>query len=104
MSKEKFDLPYQSPVLSALLGSDNPLLSQYHQDISSLNACRKNIDIQLTPSDILRLKTRLNINSDEFLPENTYPFEIDAHGLREVGANLKHDEEVAIKLSNHSTN
>ncbi len=81
MSEEKFDLPHASPVVPAMLTGDSPIQFQCHKGISCFNACCKNIDIQLTPYDILRLKKRLNISADEFLPKYTFPFEIDAHGL-----------------------
>ena len=81
MSEEKFDLPYEGPVVPEMLTDDSPIQFQCHQGISCFNACCKNIDIQLTPYDILRLKKRLNISTDEFLPKYTFPFEIDAHAL-----------------------
>lgn len=52
-----------------------------HKDISCFNACCKNIDIILTPYDILRLKKHLGLSSDEFLVKHAVPFEMDFHGM-----------------------
>jgi len=38
-----------------------------HPGISCFNACCHNIDVVLTPFDVLRMKTHLGIRSDEFL-------------------------------------
>jgi len=42
-----------------------------HKDIECYNMCCKNINIFLNPYDILRLKNKLNISSDEFLDKYT---------------------------------
>ena len=52
------------------------------QDISCFNACCRNIDLQLTPYDILRLKNRLGLTSGDFVARYTVPFEMDAHGMQ----------------------
>lgn len=81
MSEEKPKLPFESPVVPTLLKSGSRLKFRCHKGISCFNACCKNIDIQLTPYDILRLKGRLGMTTHEFLPKYTYPFEMDAQGL-----------------------
>lgn len=43
-----------------------------HKGISCFTKCCNNIDIMLTPYDIVRLKTRLNISSGEFLNDYVY--------------------------------
>lgn len=43
-----------------------------HKGISCFTRCCSNIDIMLTPYDIIRLKGRLGISSDEFLKKYTY--------------------------------
>jgi Fe-S-cluster containining protein len=42
-----------------------------HPGISCFTACCSNIDIMLTPYDVLRLKRRLGISSGEFLEKYT---------------------------------
>lgn len=42
-----------------------------HPGISCFNACCHHIDVVLTPFDVLRMKTKLDIRSDEFLAKYT---------------------------------
>lgn len=69
------------PVRPEQLNLDSNLQFRCHKDIACFNACCKNIDIHLTPYDILRLKNRLKISSDEFLEQHTMPFDMDHHGM-----------------------
>ncbi len=78
---DKFDLPFESPVRPAQLGLDDTIQFRCHKDIACFNACCKNIDLTLTPYDILRMARSLNIPTWEFMLKYTMPFEIDAHGL-----------------------
>jgi len=48
------------------------------------NACCSNIDISLTPYDILRLKHRLDLSSTEFLERYTVPYELEKDGIAGV--------------------
>ncbi len=81
MNASKPEIPYQSPVTPEMLSEDSKFNFRCHKGISCFNACCKNIDIQLTPYDIYRLKTRLDMTTDDFLPKYTYPFEMDAEGI-----------------------
>ena len=76
-----------SPVVPNQLGGDTVIRFRCHKDIDCFNACCRNIDIMLTPYDIIRLKQRLNITSTEFLKEYTYPFEFAKDSV--VGVKLK---------------
>ena len=53
-------------------------------DVNCWNACCSNIDIPLTPYDILRLKNRLDMSSGEFLQQYTVPYEMDKDGMAGV--------------------
>ena len=64
-----------SPVIPNQLPGTTVIQFRCHKDIDCFNACCKNIDIMLTPYDILRLKKRLGITSTEFLRQYTEPFE-----------------------------
>jgi Fe-S-cluster containining protein len=64
-----------SPVVPNQLTGDTVIQFCCHKGIDCFNACCRNIDIMLTPYDIIRLKQRLGITSTEFLREYTYPFE-----------------------------
>ena len=79
------DSPFQqSPVMPTLLENDATIQFECHKGISCFNACCKNIDISLTPYDILRLKKRLNMTSGDFLVKYTFPYEMDKDGLAGV--------------------
>ncbi|GAB4177738.1 MAG: YkgJ family cysteine cluster protein [Rhodocyclaceae bacterium] len=55
-----------------------------HKGIACWNACCSNIDISLTPYDILRLKDRLGLGSTQFLAEYTVPYEMEKDGIAGV--------------------
>ncbi|MEN2986015.1 MAG: YkgJ family cysteine cluster protein [Thermodesulfovibrionaceae bacterium] len=61
--------------------------------ISCYKSCCKNIDIMLTPYDILRIKKRLNLTSREFLMNYTYTFIEPKSGYPFVFLNKNSDEE-----------
>ncbi|MHB8623834.1 MAG: YkgJ family cysteine cluster protein [Sulfuricaulis sp.] len=70
-----------SPIVPVKLGVDDKIQFRCHQGIACFNKCCENINIMLTPYDILRLKNRLGITSTEFLNNHATVFEMDAHGL-----------------------
>ncbi|MBK6743420.1 MAG: YkgJ family cysteine cluster protein [Hydrogenophilales bacterium] len=75
------DAPFEhSPVMPNMLDGDTPLKFRCHKDVKCWNVCCGNIDITLTPYDILRLKNRLGLSSGEFLKKHTVPYEIDKDG------------------------
>lgn len=69
-----------SPVMPTLLAGDKVIQFRCHRDVGCWNACCSNIDITLTPYDILRLKHRLELSSGEFLKTYTVPYEMDQDG------------------------
>jgi len=79
------DLPFpESPVLPELLDGDKTIQFRCHRGVACWNACCSNIDISLTPYDILRLKRRLGITSTEFLQRYTVPYEMEKDGIAGV--------------------
>jgi len=79
------DLPFNSsPVVPEMCDGNKTIQFQCHKGISCWNACCSNIDISLTPYDILRLKTRLGLTSTEFLANFTVPYEMDMDGIAGV--------------------
>lgn len=75
------DSPYgDSPVLPTMLEGETELKFRCHRGVKCWNACCSNIDITLTPYDILRLKNRFGISSGEFLQKYTVPYEMDKDG------------------------
>jgi uncharacterized protein len=75
------EAPFElSPVMPTMLGGDKVIQFRCHKDVGCWNACCANIDITLTPYDILRLKNRLEISSGDFLKAYTVPYEMDQDG------------------------
>ena len=82
------DSPFAgSPVQPNMLSDDTPLKFSCHRNVECWNACCSNIDITLTPYDILRLKKRLDMPSEEFLKQYSVPFDLDKDGM--PGVKLK---------------
>jgi len=77
----KDNIPFASPVKPVELTLNSEFQFNCHKGIACFNACCKNIDITLTPYDILRLKRRLRMDSKEFVAHHTVPFEMDFHGM-----------------------
>ncbi len=49
------------------MGLDNCFKFSCHRDIPCFNKCCGNVNIFLTPYDVLRMKNRLKMESGEFL-------------------------------------
>jgi Fe-S-cluster containining protein len=81
-------------MLPLRLGRDDKLRFRCHKQIRCFNACCQQIDITLTPYDILRLKNRLGLSSEGFLTRHAVPFEIDSHGLPGLKLRSKGDSTV----------
>ena len=73
-----------SPVVPNMVGTDHAIQFSCHKGIGCWNACCSNIDISLTPYDIVRLKQRLGISSTEFLRDYTVPYEMEKDGIAGV--------------------
>lgn len=79
------DVPFpQSPVVPTMVEGGHQIQFSCHKGISCWNACCANIDISLTPYDIVRLKKHLGITSTEFLREYTVPYEMEKDGIAGV--------------------
>ncbi len=79
------DTPFpQSPVAPTLLEGTSTIQFRCHRDVGCWNACCSNIDISLTPVDIVRLKHHLDITSTEFLDRFTVPYEMEKDGIAGV--------------------
>jgi hypothetical protein len=74
----------ENPVLPATFDGAKEIRFQCHRGIACWNACCSNIDISLTPYDILRLKQRFTIGSGEFLQKYTVPYEMERDGIAGV--------------------
>jgi Fe-S-cluster containining protein len=79
------DLPFPgSPVLPQTFDDSKVIQFQCRKGIACWNACCSNIDISLTPYDILRLKRRFDISSGEFLKQYTVPYEMEQNSIAGV--------------------
>ncbi len=78
---ERFDVPGQSPVQPHQLTEDDDFQFDCHPGVSCFNECCRNIEIQLTPYDIVRLKSHFKITSSDFVNRYSIPFELDFHGM-----------------------
>ncbi len=76
------ELPFPtSPVTPTTLEGTAALQFQCRKGIACWNACCSNIDISLTPYDIVRLKQHLELSSSEFLNRYTVPYEMEKDGI-----------------------
>jgi hypothetical protein len=76
--------PPGSPVLPQTFDGTKVIQFQCRKGIGCWNACCSNIDISLTPYDILRLKRRFEIGSGEFLQQYTVPYEMEQDSIAGV--------------------
>ena len=76
------DVPFpNSPVVPTMVADTHVIQFSCHKGIACWNACCSNIDISLTPYDVLRMKKRLGITSTEFLKDYTVPYEMEKDGI-----------------------
>jgi len=96
MSDEKFDIPFTSPAVPNAFGAETKIRFSCHKGISCFNACCRRADVTLAPYDVLRLKKRLGMTSEEFLDKHTVPFQMDQDGV--PGLKMKTTDEGACLL------
>lgn len=88
MNDKTQNLPFPgNPVVPQTFDATKVIQFQCHKGVACWNACCSNIDISLTPYDILRLKRRFEASSGEFLKKYTVPFEIEQNSI--VGVKLR---------------
>lgn len=71
---------------------DSKIKFRCHPGVSCFTACCGNIDIILTPFDILRLRRLLNLSSDEFLLRFTSPVFVEKTDMPGVKINLDEND------------
>lgn len=74
------------------LGSDSNFKFKCHKDVKCFTHCCRGITINLTPYDIIRLKKRLGLPSEEFLAIYTEPHILEKTDLPMVTLKLLDDE------------
>jgi Fe-S-cluster containining protein len=75
------------------LGPDSRFKFSCHKDVPCFTQCCRGIKITLTPYDIIRLKNRLNLSSEEFLALYTEPQLLEKTDLPMVTLKRLDDEE-----------
>ena len=83
MSTPENNMPV-SPVVPTMYDESKEIQFSCHKGIGCWNACCANIDISLTPYDIIRLKKRLGMTSTQFLRDYTVPYELEKDGIAGV--------------------
>ena len=74
------------------LGLDNKFKFECHKKISCFTKCCRGIDIMLTPYDIVLLKNKLGLSSEEFLAIYTVPQLLEKTDLPVVTLKLLDDD------------
>ena len=93
------DDPPQSPILPVQLSLDDKFQFRCHKGIACFNKCCENIDILLTPYDIIRLKNHFGITSREFIDLYTTDFALDAHGMPGLKLRTQENSTACINLT-----
>lgn len=73
-----------NPVVPQTFDASKVIQFQCRKGIACWNACCSNIDISLTPYDILRLKRRFETSSGDFLQKYTIPYEMEQSSIAGV--------------------
>jgi hypothetical protein len=93
MNMEKTTLSGQiSPIKLSL---DSTFTFECRKDLACFTSCCRDINIILTPYDIIRMKNRLNLSSDEFLAIYTTPQLLDKTNLPVITLKMLEDEDNA---------
>ncbi len=79
-------------VVPVKLSLDSKFKFKCHKAIKCFTKCCSNIDILLTPYDILRLKNRLRLSSGEFLSKYAYVMIDEKSSLPHVMLKMQDDE------------
>ncbi len=79
-------------VVETKLSLDARFKFRCHKDIKCFTKCCSNIDILLTPYDVLRLKNRLELSSEGFLEKYTY-MKVDHSSSHPYAMLLMNDDE-----------
>jgi Fe-S-cluster containining protein len=74
-------------------GPDSKFKFECHKGVKCFTQCCKGINIILTPYDIIRLKNRLELSSEDFLALYTEPHLLEKTDLPVVSLKLLEDEE-----------
>ena len=91
--------PAVSPIMPVQLDLDDKFRFRCRKGIACFNKCCENIDILLTPYDVVRLKNRLGITSREFIDSYTTDFAMDGQGTPGLKLAVKPGSAACINLT-----
>ncbi len=78
---------------NARLSPDSKFKFSCNKSLSCFGKCCRDVNIFLTPYDVLRMKTRLNLTSDEFLEMYTLPLVVHDQQLPVALLKMSDDED-----------
>jgi Fe-S-cluster containining protein len=88
-----------NPVVPVQLGLDDEFRFRCHKGIACFNKCCENIDILLTPHDIVRLKKRFGLTAREFIDRYTVDCHMDGHGMPGLKLRTREGSTACINLT-----
>ncbi len=88
-----------SPLVPVQLGLDDKFQFRCHKGIACFNKCCENIDILLTPYDIVRLKNRFGLTAREFIDRYTVDCQMDGHGMPGLKLRTREGSTACINLT-----
>jgi len=88
-----------SPITPVQLALADTFRFRCHKGIACFNKCCENIDILLTPYDVLRLKNHFGITAREFIDAYTMDFAMDGHGMPGLKLRTREDSAACINLT-----
>ncbi len=90
---DEVDIKKNNEIDNGLLALDTTFTFSCHKDLSCFTQCCSDVNILLTPYDIIRLKKRLNLSSGELLERHTIRVTRENLGLPLVFLKMKDDKE-----------
>jgi hypothetical protein len=87
------NMPDTAGIEPVRFGLDDKFKFECHKGVKCFTKCCRGININLTPYDIIRLKNRLQLSSEEFLAIYTEPQLLEKTDLPVVTLKLMDDEE-----------
>jgi Fe-S-cluster containining protein len=88
----KSEFQDKKEIIPQKLARDSKFKFKCHPEIACFTKCCSDINLILTPYDILRMKKRLNISSEEFLAKYTRPQTLEKIGLPVVTLKMMDDD------------
>ncbi len=88
-----------SPIEPVRLRADDTLRFRCHRGIACFNRCCENIDIMLTPWDVVRMARHFGISTREAIDRCTDDFAMDAKGMPGLRLRRRPDSTACIHLT-----